>query len=143
MLYRFFFNASHRSLLKKSVFLYFSNQGFLAPGEIDPLNRRFSTDFKPDIVVQGKQTFLFNHRNVYICSYVQIGKFSRFVFSFPVSVVAETEEIQALLRENGIEVQTVSEVQPIRIMSARILSHIYVKLGKDSAHFLLFYHGCH
>lgn len=28
-------------------------KGFLATGEIDPLNRRFSTDFKPDVVVQG------------------------------------------------------------------------------------------
>ncbi|KAB5559238.1 hypothetical protein PHYPO_G00026670 [Pangasianodon hypophthalmus] len=73
-------------------------EGFLAPGEIDPLNRRFSTGFKPDVVVQ-------------------------------VSVVAETEEIKALLKCNGIEVQSVSEVQPIRIMPARILSHIYVKLG--------------
>ncbi|XP_071605373.1 phosphorylase b kinase regulatory subunit alpha, liver isoform isoform X2 [Heliangelus exortis] len=27
-------------------------EGFLAPGEIDPLNRRFSTGFKPDVVVQ-------------------------------------------------------------------------------------------
>uniref|UniRef100_A0A3B5MMD4 Phosphorylase b kinase regulatory subunit n=1 Tax=Xiphophorus couchianus TaxID=32473 RepID=A0A3B5MMD4_9TELE len=27
-------------------------EGFLAPGEIDPLNRRFSTNFKPDVVVQ-------------------------------------------------------------------------------------------
>ncbi|XP_069493055.1 phosphorylase b kinase regulatory subunit alpha, liver isoform isoform X2 [Ambystoma mexicanum] len=27
-------------------------EGFLAPGEIDPLNRRFSTAFKPDVVVQ-------------------------------------------------------------------------------------------
>ncbi|XP_051464105.1 phosphorylase b kinase regulatory subunit alpha, liver isoform isoform X7 [Apus apus] len=27
-------------------------QGFLAAGEIDPLNRRFSTGFKPDVVVQ-------------------------------------------------------------------------------------------
>ncbi|KAF4083289.1 hypothetical protein AMELA_G00138250 [Ameiurus melas] len=73
-------------------------EGFLAPGEIDPLNRRFSTGFKPDVVVQ-------------------------------ISVVAETEKIQALLRDSGVEVQTVSEVQPIQIMSARILSHIYVKLG--------------
>ncbi|XP_047661528.1 phosphorylase b kinase regulatory subunit alpha, liver isoform isoform X3 [Tachysurus fulvidraco] len=73
-------------------------EGFLAPGEIDPLNRRFSTGFKPDVVVQ-------------------------------VSVVAETEEIQALLRDYGIEVQSVAEIQPIRIMPARILSHIYVKLG--------------
>ncbi|XP_047699505.1 phosphorylase b kinase regulatory subunit alpha, skeletal muscle isoform isoform X3 [Prionailurus viverrinus] len=28
-------------------------EGFLAPGEIDPLNRRFSTVPKPDVVVQG------------------------------------------------------------------------------------------
>uniref|UniRef100_A0A4W4HPU7 Phosphorylase b kinase regulatory subunit n=1 Tax=Electrophorus electricus TaxID=8005 RepID=A0A4W4HPU7_ELEEL len=74
--------------------------GFLAPGEIDPLNRRFSTGFKPDVVVQ-------------------------------VSVVAESEEIRSLLRDYGIEVQTVSEVLPIRIMPARILSQIYVKLGDD------------
>ncbi|KAK3533239.1 hypothetical protein QTP70_013657 [Hemibagrus guttatus] len=73
-------------------------EGFLAPGEIDPLNRRFSTGFKPDVVVQ-------------------------------VSVVAEMEEIQALLRDNGIEVQSVADVRPIRILPARILSHIYVKLG--------------
>ena len=31
------------------------HQGFLAPGEIDPLNRRFSTIPKPDVVVQGRQ----------------------------------------------------------------------------------------
>ena len=31
------------------------HQGFLAPGEIDPLNRRFSTIPKPDVVVQGGQ----------------------------------------------------------------------------------------
>uniref|UniRef100_A0AAR2IVQ5 Phosphorylase b kinase regulatory subunit n=1 Tax=Pygocentrus nattereri TaxID=42514 RepID=A0AAR2IVQ5_PYGNA len=74
------------------------SEGFLAPGEIDPLNRRFSTGFKPDVVVQ-------------------------------VSVVAESKEIQGLLRDYGIDVQTVSEVLPIRVMPARILSHIYVKLG--------------
>uniref|UniRef100_A0A672GLP1 Phosphorylase b kinase regulatory subunit n=1 Tax=Salarias fasciatus TaxID=181472 RepID=A0A672GLP1_SALFA len=73
-------------------------EGFLAPGEIDPLNRRFSTHFKPDVVVQ-------------------------------VCVVAESEEIQELLRDAGVTVQTVSEVLPIRIMPARILSHIYVRLG--------------
>lgn len=38
-----------------------SNQGFLAPGEIDPLNRRFSTGFKPDVVVQGKKKNVVNH----------------------------------------------------------------------------------
>ncbi|KAG5833307.1 phosphorylase b kinase regulatory subunit alpha, liver isoform isoform X1 [Anguilla rostrata] len=73
-------------------------EGFLAPGEIDPLNRRMSTCSRPDVVVQ-------------------------------VCVVAESEEIQELLRENGVDVKTVSEVLPIRVMPARILSHIYVKLG--------------
>uniref|UniRef100_A0A8C1A7A8 Phosphorylase b kinase regulatory subunit n=1 Tax=Cyprinus carpio carpio TaxID=630221 RepID=A0A8C1A7A8_CYPCA len=73
-------------------------EGFLAPGEIDPLNRRFSKEFKPDVVVQ-------------------------------VSVVAESVQIQQLVRDQGIEVQTVSDVSPIRVMPARILSHIYVKLG--------------
>uniref|UniRef100_A0A3P9LFF6 Phosphorylase b kinase regulatory subunit n=1 Tax=Oryzias latipes TaxID=8090 RepID=A0A3P9LFF6_ORYLA len=75
-------------------------EGFLAPGEIDPLNRRFSTNFKPDVVVQ-------------------------------VCVLAETEEIQELLRALGITVQTISEVLPIRVMPARILSHVYVKLGNS------------
>ncbi|KAG9349517.1 hypothetical protein JZ751_027962 [Albula glossodonta] len=73
-------------------------EGFLAPGEIDPLNRRMSTCFRPDVVVQ-------------------------------VCVVAESEQIQELLRDSGVDIQTVSEVLPIRIMPARILSHIYVKLG--------------
>ncbi|KAF7212373.1 phosphorylase b kinase regulatory subunit alpha, liver isoform isoform X2 [Nothobranchius furzeri] len=74
-------------------------EGFLATGEIDPLNRRFSTHFKPDVVVQ-------------------------------VCVLAESKEIQEFLKDLGIVVQTVSEVLPIRVMPARILSHIYVRLGK-------------
>uniref|UniRef100_A0A3Q1IU67 Phosphorylase b kinase regulatory subunit n=1 Tax=Anabas testudineus TaxID=64144 RepID=A0A3Q1IU67_ANATE len=73
-------------------------EGFLAPGEIDPLNRRFSTNFKPDVVVQ-------------------------------VCVLAESQEIKDLLRDNGITVQTVSEVLPIKVMPARILSHVYIRLG--------------
>ncbi|XP_076587530.1 phosphorylase b kinase regulatory subunit alpha, liver isoform isoform X3 [Chaetodon auriga] len=73
-------------------------EGFLAPGEIDPLNRRFSTNFKPDVVVQ-------------------------------VCVLAESDEIKELLSDHGIMVQTMSEVLPIRVMPARILSHIYVRLG--------------
>uniref|UniRef100_A0A8C2WFL9 Phosphorylase b kinase regulatory subunit n=1 Tax=Cyclopterus lumpus TaxID=8103 RepID=A0A8C2WFL9_CYCLU len=73
-------------------------EGFLAPGEIDPLNRRFSTNFKPDVVVQ-------------------------------VCVVAESEGIKELLSGHGVVVQTMSEVLPIRVMPARILSHVYVRLG--------------
>ncbi|XP_003803402.1 phosphorylase b kinase regulatory subunit alpha, skeletal muscle isoform isoform X3 [Otolemur garnettii] len=73
-------------------------EGFLAPGEIDPLNRRFSTVPKPDVVVQ-------------------------------VSILAETEEIKAILKDKGINVETVAEVYPIRVQPARILSHIYSCLG--------------
>ncbi|XP_076025656.1 phosphorylase b kinase regulatory subunit alpha, liver isoform isoform X2 [Genypterus blacodes] len=73
-------------------------EGFLAPGEVDPLNRRFSTNFKPDVVVQ-------------------------------VCVLAESKEIQQLLSDHGIQVQTTSEVLPIKVMPARILSHVYVRLG--------------
>ncbi|XP_020794436.2 phosphorylase b kinase regulatory subunit alpha, liver isoform isoform X1 [Boleophthalmus pectinirostris] len=73
-------------------------EGFLAPGEIDPLNRRFSTNVKPDVVVQ-------------------------------VCVLAESEEIQELLNDLGFNVQKMSDVQPIRVLPARILSHIYVRLG--------------
>ncbi|XP_043830103.1 phosphorylase b kinase regulatory subunit alpha, skeletal muscle isoform isoform X2 [Dromiciops gliroides] len=76
-------------------------EGFLAPGEIDPLNRRFSTVPKPDVVVQ-------------------------------VSILAETEDIKAILRANGIDAETIAEVYPIRIQPARILSHIYASLGRNS-----------
>ncbi|CAB1345581.1 unnamed protein product [Coregonus sp. 'balchen'] len=75
-------------------------EGFLAPGEIDPLNRRFSTIPKPDVVVQ-------------------------------VSILAENEEIQELLMKNGIEVETVSDIHPIHVQPARVLSHIYARLGRN------------
>ncbi|XP_061526776.1 phosphorylase b kinase regulatory subunit alpha, liver isoform isoform X3 [Phycodurus eques] len=73
-------------------------EGFLAPGEIDPLNRRFSTNVKPDVVVQ-------------------------------VCVLAESEDIQKLLNEHGMKVQLLSGALPIRVLPARILSRIYVRLG--------------
>ncbi|KAI4895745.1 hypothetical protein NFI96_024046 [Prochilodus magdalenae] len=75
-------------------------EGFLAPGEIDPLNRRFSTIPKPDVVVQ-------------------------------VSIVAENDEIKALLLKNGIEVETVTDIHPIRVQPSRVLSHIYARLGRN------------
>ncbi|XP_058052751.1 phosphorylase b kinase regulatory subunit alpha, skeletal muscle isoform isoform X3 [Ahaetulla prasina] len=75
-------------------------EGFLAPGEIDPLNRRFSTVPKPVVVVQ-------------------------------VCLLAETEVIQTILRKEGILVETVAEVHPMRIQPARILSYIYARLGRN------------
>ncbi|XP_060126120.1 phosphorylase b kinase regulatory subunit alpha, skeletal muscle isoform-like isoform X1 [Zootoca vivipara] len=76
------------------------SEGFLAPGEIDPLNRRFSTVPKPDVVVQ-------------------------------VCILAETDGIQSALRKEGIEAETVSGISPIRVQPARILSHIYARLGRN------------
>ncbi|XP_059833260.1 phosphorylase b kinase regulatory subunit alpha, skeletal muscle isoform isoform X3 [Hypanus sabinus] len=73
-------------------------EGFLAIGEIDPLNRRFSTVPRPDVVVQ-------------------------------VAIIAETVGIKEVLEKHGISVETVSEVLPIRVQPARILSQIYTRLG--------------
>ncbi|NXK41979.1 KPB1 kinase, partial [Piprites chloris] len=75
-------------------------EGFLAPGEIDPLNRRFATVPKPDVVVQ-------------------------------VCILAETEGIKTILKKEGIDVETVEDVYPIRVQPARILSHIYARLGRN------------
>ncbi|XP_061743383.1 phosphorylase b kinase regulatory subunit alpha, liver isoform-like [Nerophis ophidion] len=76
-------------------------EGFLAPGEMDPLNRRFSTCLKPDVVVQ-------------------------------VCVLAECEKIQKVLSDHGVKVQMLCDVHPIRVLPARILSHVYVRLGRSS-----------
>ncbi|XP_061431766.1 LOW QUALITY PROTEIN: phosphorylase b kinase regulatory subunit alpha, liver isoform-like [Lethenteron reissneri] len=75
-------------------------EGFLAPGEIDPLNRRLSTIPKPDVVVQ-------------------------------VAVLAETNEIKEILQSHGFMVETTADVHPIRVQPARILSHIYARLGRN------------
>ena len=54
------------------------------------------------------------------------------LFSFPtVSILAETEEIKSILKNKGIDVETIAEVYPIRVQPARILSHIYSSLGKE------------
>ncbi|XP_072470309.1 phosphorylase b kinase regulatory subunit alpha, liver isoform isoform X1 [Notamacropus eugenii] len=75
-------------------------EGFLATGEIDPLNRRFSTAVKPDVVVQ-------------------------------VTVLAESNKIKELLRKHGFSVQSIADIHPIRVQPARILSHIYTRLGRN------------
>ena len=40
-------------LAGNTYFWFVSKQNFIALGEIDPLNRRHSTDKRPDVVVQG------------------------------------------------------------------------------------------
>uniref|UniRef100_A0A8C0PRY2 Phosphorylase b kinase regulatory subunit n=1 Tax=Canis lupus familiaris TaxID=9615 RepID=A0A8C0PRY2_CANLF len=49
-----------------------------------------------------------------------------------VSILAETEEIKAILKDKGIDVETIAEVYPIRVQPACILSHIYSSLGCNS-----------
>ncbi len=55
-----------------------------------------------------------------------------------VCVLAESGEIQELLSDHGIMVQMMSEVLPIRVMPARILSHVYVRLGKQALFSLVY-----
>lgn len=45
-------------------------------------------------------------------------------------ILAETEGIKASLKKEDIDVETVADVYPIRVQPARILSHIYARLGK-------------
>lgn len=45
-------------------------------------------------------------------------------------ILAETEGIKAILQKEGINVETVADVYPIRVQPARILSHIYARLGE-------------
>lgn len=45
-------------------------------------------------------------------------------------ILAETEGIKAALRKEDIDVETVADVYPIRVQPARILSHIYARLGE-------------
>jgi len=77
----------------------FAVQGFLAAGELDPLNRRLCSEKKPDVVVQ-------------------------------VVILAEDNNIREKMRQHDIMVQTIAEVAPIEVQSARVLSHLYTYLGK-------------
>jgi len=76
-------------------------EGLLAPGELDPLNRRLSSVKKPDVVVQ-------------------------------VVVLAEDARVQTLLAQEGIVVQTTAQISPIQVQPARMLSHLYTFLGRNS-----------
>ncbi|XP_046671928.1 LOW QUALITY PROTEIN: probable phosphorylase b kinase regulatory subunit alpha [Homalodisca vitripennis] len=74
--------------------------GFLAVGELDPLNRRLCSEKKPDVVVQ-------------------------------VVILAEDNDIRDKLLQHDIHVQTISEVAPIEVQPARVLSHLYTYLGRN------------
>ncbi|CAK1578214.1 unnamed protein product [Parnassius mnemosyne] len=75
-------------------------EGFLAVGELDPLNRRLCSEKKPDVVVQ-------------------------------IAILAENNDIRDKLLEYDLHVQTISEVAPIEVQPARVLSHLYTYLGRN------------
>lgn len=56
-------------------------------------------------------------------------------------ILAETEGIKAILQKEGVDVETVADVYPIRVQPARILSHIYARLGELGS-LLLQQKGC-
>lgn len=53
------------------------------------------------------------------------------VFSFAVAVLAENSHVKGLLRQHGVNVQSIADVHPIQVQPGRILSHIYAKLGRS------------
>lgn len=73
----------------------------IAPGELDPLNRRLAIQPKPDLVVQV--AVLAENDDVQL----------------------------KLAKDHNIHVQTVSDVAPIQIYPAKVLAYIYSFLGKN------------
>lgn len=49
---------------------------------------------------------------------------------FLVVILAEDQYVKEKLKNHDIHVQTISEVSPIEVQPARVLSHIYSYLGK-------------
>jgi phosphorylase kinase alpha/beta subunit len=48
-----------------------------------------------------------------------------------VVILADDDEIRNKLADHGFVVQTVSEVAPIEVQPARVLSHLYTYLGRN------------
>lgn len=70
-------------------------QNFIAVGEIDPLNRRHSTDKRPDVVVQGSYT-LFSHLiHIAMLSKMHL-HLSKILIHFPASSFTEPLQFIAI-----------------------------------------------
>lgn len=52
-------------------------------------------------------------------------------WSCVVCILAENDEIKELLLKNGISVDAVTDIHPIRVQPSRVLSHIYARLGRS------------
>ena len=64
------------------------------------------------------------------------------MFLFTVTVLAENNHIKELLRKHGVNVQSITDIHPIRVQPGRILSHIYAKLGRFGEVARCFWGGC-
>jgi phosphorylase kinase alpha/beta subunit len=99
----------------------------IAPGELDPLNRRLVVQPKPDLVVQGILNLKFlNYSFIFSFFYLFITCCNQ------VSVLAEDASVQEKLHINhNLIVKTVDDISPIVIYPASVLAHIYSFLGRS------------
>lgn len=68
-----------------------------------------------------------------LCKVVTIGIVSfTNLFVDSVVILAEDYKIQDKLRAYDLQIQTVNEVAPIELQPARVLSHLYSYLGRNS-----------
>ncbi|KHJ44183.1 phosphorylase kinase alpha/beta [Trichuris suis] len=86
--------------------------------ELDPLNRRLSTEARPDTVVQGE----YERQS----KQIDVGR------SGSVAILAEDEDVLAKISAQGIEVELVKNTEPFVVLPARILGRMYAQLGKSS-----------
>ncbi len=73
----------------------------IAPGEIDPLNKRLVIQPKPDLVVQ-------------ICVLME-----------------DEQVQQQIFEDHNIYLETVSSISPVKIYPSKALAHLYSFLGKN------------
>lgn len=93
-------------------------EGFLAVGELDPLNRRLGAQKKPDVSQKISIKFKITGK-----CFLQV--------VVQVVIIADDNEIRDKLADHGFHVQTVAEVAPIEVQPARVLSHLYTYLGRN------------
>ncbi|KFD63405.1 hypothetical protein M514_24426, partial [Trichuris suis] len=85
--------------------------------ELDPLNRRLSTEARPDTVVQGE----YERQS----KQIDVGR------SGSVAILAEDEDVLAKISAQGIEVELVKNTEPFVVLPARILGRMYAQLGRS------------
>lgn len=79
-----------------------------------------------------------NQFRVSVCRDSRHGSDTGSLFLFAVAVLAENSHIKGLLRQHGVNVQSIADVHPVRVQPGRILSHVYAKLGRSEKHWGIF-----